>query len=221
MQAVAAALAGGRWSAVTPDGDTVAATLGRRRMILCRESIDAAGNTNPELARWQQRFLAELRAAVQRPFAPPDLGKLRAWWTGAEPIVAGPRRVTWLAGNRREVKLALDRKAPLGETFAFTLPPTGKLLELQAAVAARGTGKITFDVGCRGQSDGELLAGAGAAGPAVVQTWADAARRYLDWSAARHTGPYRDGSGWRIIPVRVTAADKAEVTISRPSVVVE
>ena len=34
-------------------------------------------------------------------------------------------------------------------------------------------------------------------------------------------GPYRDGSGWHIIPVRVTASDKAEVTIVRPSVVVE
>ena len=210
-----------RWSVVTADGNTVAATLGTGRVILCRESIDAAGNTNPELARWQRRFLAELDAGVQRPVAPPDLGKLLAWWTGAEPIVSGPRTVTWLSGNQREVKLALDPKAPLGQTFAFTLPPTGKVVQLQVAVVATGAGKITFDVGCDGQPDGEPLARPDATGAAVVQTWADTANRYLDRSAAQHTGPYRDGSGWRIIPVRVTASDRAEVTISRPSVVVE
>jgi len=86
---------------------------------------------------------------------------------------------------------------------------------------AKGAGKIIFDVGCDGQPDGELLARPDATGPAIVQTWGDTANRYLDGSAAQHTGPYRDGSGWRIIPVRVTASDKAEVTISRPSVVVE
>jgi hypothetical protein len=86
---------------------------------------------------------------------------------------------------------------------------------------ATGAGKITFDVGCDGQPDGEPLARPDATGAAVVQTWADTANRYLDRSAAQHTGPYRDGSGWRIIPVRVTASDRAEVTISRPSVVVE
>ena len=221
LQAIAAALEGASWSVVTADGDTLAAALGAGRMILCRESIDAAGNTNAEAARWQQRFLAELDAKVQRPVAPPDLRKLLAWWTGVEPIASGPRTVTWLSGNQREVKLALDPKAPLGQTFAFTLPPTGKVVQLQAAVVATGTGKITFDVGCDGQPDGELPARPDATDPAVVQDWADTANRYLDWSAAQHTGPYRDGSGWRIIPVRVTASDKAEVTISRPSVVVE
>jgi hypothetical protein len=75
---LAAALEGARWSVVTADGDTLAATLGAGRVILCRESIDAAGNTNPELARWQRRFLAELDAGVQRPVAPPDLRKLLA-----------------------------------------------------------------------------------------------------------------------------------------------
>ena len=129
--------------------------------------------------------------------------------------------MTWLAGNQRKVKLALDPDAPLGQTFAFTLPPTGKVVQLQAAVVAKGTGKITFDVGCNGRADGELLARPDGAGPAVVLTWGAAANRYLDWSAAQHTGPYRDGSGWRIIPVRVTASGKAEVTITRPSVVVE
>jgi hypothetical protein len=222
MQAIAAALEGARWSIVTADGDTVAASLGGGRVILCRESIDAAGNTNPELARWQQRFLAELAAKVERPIAPPGLRKLLAWWTAAEPIVAGPRTVTWLAGNQREVKLALDPTAPLGQTFAFTLPPTGRVAQLQVAIVAKGTGKITFDVGCRGQSDIELPARPDGAGPAAVLTWgAEKGNRYLDWSAAQHTGPYRDGSGWRIIPVRVTASEKAEVTISRPSVVVE
>ena len=49
----------------------------------------------------------------------------------------------------------------------------------------------------------------------------DPANRYLDWAAAQHTGPYRDGSGWRIIPVRVTASEKAEITLARPLVVVE
>ena len=173
------------------------------------------------LGGWQQRFLAELDAKVQRPVTPPDLRKLLAWWTGAEPLASEPRTVTWLSGNQREVKLVLDPNAPLGQTFAFTLPPTGKVVQLQAAVVAGGPGKITFDVGCDGRPDDELLARPDATGSAVVRTWTDTANRYLDWSTAQHTGPYRDGSGWRIIPVRVTASGKAEVTISRPSVVVE
>ncbi len=129
--------------------------------------------------------------------------------------------MTWLSGNQREVKLALDPKAPLGQTLAFTLPPTGKVVQLQVAVVATGAGKITFNVGCDGKPDGELLARPDATALPVIQTWADTANRYLDWSTAQHSGRYRDGSGWRIIPVRVTASDKAEVTISRPSVVIE
>ena len=78
--------------------------------------------------------------------------------------------MTWLAGNQREVKLALDPTAPLGQTLAFTLPPTGKVVQLQATIVAKGTGKIIFDVGCHGQPDGELLARSDGAGLAVVQT---------------------------------------------------
>jgi hypothetical protein len=146
---------------------------------------------------------------------------LLAWWTGAEPITSEPRTVTWFSGNQREVKLVLDHNAPLGQTFAFTLPPTGKVVQLQANIVAKGTGKIVFDVGCRGQPDGEVLARSDGAGPAVVQTWTNMANRYLAWSTVEHTGPYRDGSGWRIIPVRVTASTRAEATVSRASVVVE
>ena len=135
-------------------------------------------------------------------------------------IAAGARTVTWFSGNQRQVRLVLDATTPLGQTFAFTLPPTGKVLQLQAAVRVTGVGKITFDIGCDGRPDGEMLARPDA-GAAIVQTWGKAANRYLDESAIQHTGPYRDGNGWRIVPVRITASDKVEVAISHPLAVVE
>ena len=68
LEALTEALRGASWSLATPDGETIAATLGKGKVILCRESIDAAGNTNAEAAHWQTRWRDELAGeqALQR-----------------------------------------------------------------------------------------------------------------------------------------------------------
>jgi hypothetical protein len=219
LAAVAAALDGAAWSVITRDGDTIAASLGKGRMILCRESIDAAGNTNPELARWQKRWLAETGANFAQDIPAPTLKKLLAWWVGQEPITTGARSIAWFAGNQREIKLKLDPALPLGETFAFTVPPTGTVQKIAVTLAANAEGKIRFDVGCDGQADGEIAAaGLSADAGELAGQWAAAANRYLDWAATHQSGPYRDGSGWRVVPVRVTASGKGELILSHPNV---
>jgi hypothetical protein len=121
------------------------------------------------------------------------------------------------------VKLALDPGKPLGETFAFILPPTGVVNELTFDVALKGEGKVTFDVGCDGQPDGELREcpqTPTAAADVTTVKWTEAANGYLSWAAASHTGPYRDDSGWRIVPVRIRSDAKLDVLLSNVMVVV-
>jgi hypothetical protein len=129
--------------------------------------------------------------------------------------------VSWFAGNQRRIKLTIDPAKLLGETIAFTMPPTGAVREIELAIAAKGTGPIRFDVGCDGVVDGEV--DAGSPSPATNATkinWTAAVQGYLDWAAAHEAGPYRDESGWRIVPVRMTAGTKAEVTLSGLRVIV-
>lgn len=81
---------------------------------------------------------------------------------------------------------------------------------------------IHFDVGCGNLPGGNLTMTTGndsSANPSPAQ-WAAAASGYLQWAAAHHAGPYRDGSGWRMIPVRVTSSAKGEVILSQPKIVI-
>jgi hypothetical protein len=218
VAALAQLLAGGKWARATADGDTLAVSLGKGKVILCRESIDAAGNDNPSIARWQRRWLDELKREP-RPSAALSENQLRQWWTGQVRSPSDrPRQVTWFDGNSREVKLAVDAKRPLGEVFAFVVPPTGKIRELSFAVSARGKGTVRFDVGCDNRPDGELLDLPGTPTPADKATtvrWSAAAQAVLDQN------PYRDDNGWRIIPVRVTASERIELVLESLRVVMD
>jgi hypothetical protein len=220
VEAVLTALAGAKWSVATRDGDTVVARLGAGQVILSRESPDAAGNTNPELARWQQRWLGELEAVRSQPdlggaIPAPDAARLARWWRGAEPIISGPRTVTWFQGNLRAVNLNVDPAQLLGPTFALVLPPTGQIKRLEFSVAADpADAKLTLDVGCDDTFDLEVT-------KAQTADLAEAARKWLEWRAATSQGVVRDEQAWRVVPVRVTAAAKAAVTVKDVTVVVQ
>ncbi len=213
FEAIATTLKDARWSLATRDGDTIAASLeGVLVLILCRESIDAAGHDNPSLARWQQRWLAELTMAEgnQKGIPAPSATKLRRWWMGAEPITKGQRVVTWLDGNIRQVELSVSSNESVGKTFAFVIPPTGTVMQTTLRADVAGQGTVTFDVGCDGSLDGKLSAG----DSHVALKLTDAVARVAD------TGPYRDDNGWRIVPVRVQSDGEVHLTIRDPKVVI-
>lgn len=219
IEALLTALAGAKWSLATADGDTLVARLGAGEVLLSRESPDAAGNTNPELARWQTRLLQELadaKAGLPQPeLRAPDPARLARWWRGAEAITSGLRTVRWLQGNQREIKLTLDPKQLLGPTFALVLPPTGQVKRLEFAVAADpAETPLSLDLGCDDAVDLEIN-GAGTA------DLAEATRRWLTWREATGQGVVRDEQAWRVVPVRVTGQGKATVTVSSPIVVVQ
>lgn len=214
FKAIVAATEGARWSVIAADGDTIAADLGKGRLILCRESIDAAGNTNPELARWQQRWLAQLGVKDERPVATPDVRKLVAWWRGLEPIADLPRTVTWFQGNQREVKLSLTPGPELGPTFALILPPTGKVTTCDLTIQSSGAGTVAMDIGCGDSRHGPFVTFQGPGVQSPKPSWASHIDAYLSSSERNHAGPYRDGSGWRIVPIRVTSNAKIDLVLS-------
>jgi hypothetical protein len=218
LTAVAAVLRDAQWRLATADGETLVATLGAGRLILCRESVDAAGHTNPDVARWQRRWLAELAAtAGQGPIlAALDEPALRRWWAGETPAANVPRTVTWFAGNQREVTLLVDPAKPLDSVFTLIVPPHGRVSALDFRIVSDGPETYTFDIGCDNTLDGEgtwtnppapLLASALGDWPATVE-------RYLAWGTAQG-GPTRDDNAWRCIPVRVRSRARGTLTLSQ------
>jgi hypothetical protein len=199
LAALLTALQGATWSTASRDGDTLVASLGKGRVILCRESIDAAGHDNPSAVRWQQRWLRELKSEGLRRITAPTLAKLQRWWVGRESL-ANRRIITWFEGNRRELKFTLGPDQPLGEVFCLVVPPTGDVKEVVVHVTGPGAHKVQFDVGCANGAD-----------PDCQKAVASQARSAL----------YRDDNGWRLIPVRVTGKKKGEVRLRMQRIVVE
>jgi hypothetical protein len=197
FDALAAALEGASWSLATADGETLMASIGKGRVILCRESIDAAGYDNPSVARWQQRWLEELHSNSPVSVPAPDPAKLRRWWVGRE-AMAGRRTIGWFEGNHRVLKLTLRPDKPLGEVFGVVLPPTGDLKEL--VVEVTGAGAAEFDVGCDNVVDADWQKAVGAHARDAV---------------------YRDDNGWRLVPVRVRSREKTDLQLKIKSLVVE
>jgi len=200
IDAIINALSEARWSLATRDGDTLAATLGVGRVILCRESIDAAGHDNPSIVAWQRRWLGELEESDQPPrtIPPPSADHLRNWWIGAASITDLPRTVTWLEGNARELTLELNPNDELGKSFAFVLPPQGRIVKARVDLQMSGTEPIHVDIGCDGSTDADV----GSDGT-------------LDWTnlLSGYDAEYRDGSQWRIIPVRLRSEQASQVVI--------
>ena len=227
LPALAKVLSGARWYLATADGDTAVAILGKGRVVLCRESIDAAGNTNAEQGRWQTRWLAELARTGALTSAEPsaasrrlDAAALARWWIGRETLTADPRHVTWLGDNLRETVVACEpgRDQP-GQTFTLVLPPTGAVTAASLSVELSADGKITVDVGCDGTPDGEIVRGGTAAGEFVE--WPSAINGYVQWRDRECGGCVRNGSNWRIVPVRVTSDKKLDVTVSKVDLTVQ
>jgi hypothetical protein len=200
--AVAALLRGAEWRLGTADGDTIVARLGKGRLVLCRESIDAAGHTNADAGRWQRRWLEAMRATTAgAKVAPMDETRLRRWWTGEVAATTTPRTIAWFADNQREVKLAVDPARPLDSVFVLVLPPTGVPKSVRMEMSG-SPGEFTFDVGADDIVDGV----------SVNLDWPAAIQRYLE-ARDRQGGPVRDGSGWRLVPVRVRGQAKGEITL--------
>jgi hypothetical protein len=220
--AVASVTRGADWRLATADGDTVVAVLGQGRLILCRESIDGAGYTNPDVAHWQARWLAELgRGSNNVAITAMHADDLRRWWSGEVPATRRPRTVTWFADNRREQKLTVDPARPLDSVFVLALPPSGRLAALQLEVSTQH-GPVSLEVGCDAAPEARIAVAssnqwvqAGTAGD-----WPAAVAGYL---AARDKegGPIRDTSAWRQVPVRVTVATKTEVQLRHVRLTVE
>jgi hypothetical protein len=197
--ALLGALDGSTWSTASTDGDTLVASLGKGRVILSRESVDAAGHDNPSAVRWQRRWLGELRPDGVKRIAAPSLSKLQLWWMGRESLASG-RTVTWFEGNHRELKIRLGPDRPLGEAFSLVVPPTGDVREVVVEVTGPGADTARFDVGCNNVADPD---------------WRKAAASYA------RTAPHRDDNGWRIIPVRVTGKEKGELQLRIERIIVE
>jgi len=223
VEGLGVALAGARWTLGTRDGDTVVARLGAGRVILCRESIDAAGHTNAEITRWQQRWLAELQRVARAPqtavpIPAPDAGRLAHWWAGREALTSAPRLITWFGGNSREITLALEASNPLGETFTLVLPPTGEIQRAEfSLVFEKGESGARLDVGCNDTVDLEIPAGEQ---PRRVDLTA-AVSRYLAWRAGNDERAYRDDNCWRIVPIRIASPGALTVRLTRPRMVVQ
>lgn len=202
LAALTTALKGATWRSGTSDGDTVIASLGTGQVILCRESIDAAGTTNEDQIRWQQRWLREI-AQPGAAIPPPSLSTLESWWTGQQAITAAPRTVDWLADNRAEVTLRCDPATnPLGQLFTLVLPPTGAVQ--QVAVTLTPAAGVKVDVGARGRTGGD----------AATLDWTDAVNWYLAWCDQDCHGPQRDDNNRRLVPVRITTEKPGEVKVS-------
>jgi hypothetical protein len=197
--ALLTALDGATWNLASGDGDTLVASLGRGRAILCRESVDAAGHDNPSAARWQQRWLQELKPEGLTRLSPPTRAQLQRWWAGGAAL-AGRRIITWFEGNHRELKFTLGPDHASGEVFCFVVPPTGDVKEVVVHVTGTGAEKVRFDVGCDNVAD-----------PDWQRAVASQARSAL----------YRDDNGWRVIPVRVSAEANCEMHLRIEKIVVE
>ena len=220
LAAVATLTHDATWRLGTRDGETLVATLGKGRLILCRESLDAAGYTNANAARWQQRWRTELAAGADALPALPawDEAALRRWWLGEFSATAAPRTIAWFSGNQRELTLPLHPDKPLEAVFAFALPPQGKVKSLDFEILAEGAGTLVFDVGADDTRDAEWVVShpQQPIRAASLMDWAAAVDRYLA-SRIPHGGPVRDDNRWRIVPVRVRGTAKLTLTLRQPS----
>jgi hypothetical protein len=219
LAALRAVLEGAKWTQATGDGDTISASLGKGRVLLCRESIDAAGHDNVAVAGWQQRWLSGVNSFAGQAIAipAPTHDELRRWWTGQQAICGGRRHVSWFADNQRQVKLALDPKQPWRDVLLLTAPPTGTVERIQLSVISRGTGAVSVDVGCDGVIDGEVRSGV--TGVAVQLdslscAWLQAVVQGLQSTT------WHDDSRWRHFPVRLIGTAPAEMILSELQVTV-
>ena len=187
---------------VSADGAILRATLGGGKLLLCRESIDAAGHRSSDARRWHAGFLARLAAANgwQR-VDKPNEALLREWWSGLKPL-GKPSTVITLANGEKTATLTVNPGASAGAVIVFALP-VGVTTPPAVKCTLNWMGEIAvrYDVGCDNSVDGEATR-------AVPIDLTKAVAAYMDnWT------PERDGNSRQLIPVRVTASEKVEVTV--------
>jgi hypothetical protein len=96
----------------------------------------------------------------------------------------------------------------LGAVFLLKLPPTGTVASATLSVSAGEEASVTVDVGADGGFEGRF-----ARDPATVD-WTEAINRYLARREQSGEGQARDDNNWRIVPIRVSAAKPATVTVN-------
>jgi len=209
LAALATALHGATWRLGTPDGDTVIATLGKGQMILCRESIDAAGPTNAQQITWQQRWLRAL-TTTGAAIPAPSLATLERWWIGQEALTTTPRMVDWLGDNRTEATWPCDPATnQLAQLVTLVLPSTGAVQKVELNLTP-ATG-VTVDVGALGTTRHD----------AAMLDWTAAVTQYLVWRDQACHGPLRDDNNRRLVPIRLYVEKKGDVSISGVRVMVK
>jgi hypothetical protein len=220
--AVAGAMAGARWCALSADGEIVRASLGRGSLVLSRITPDGASSSWGYAAAWQKRLRRIIAADRSRgAIPPPDAELLRRWLTGEAALVAGPRTAVWRGGWEAEVgrrpvwkddwvRTFDPGKDTTGPVFVLRLPPTGEVLEAKAELALEGEGPVGIDIGADGSVEGECAPGARTALP-----WAEAINAHLAWREEAGGGVERDLNGWRLVPIRFRASCPFEVRVEQ------
>ena len=203
LAALAQLLAAGKAVDISADGAIVRATMGAGTLILCRESVDAAGHRNEDARRWHAQFLARLAAADGWQTIPaPAESLLRDWWRGHAPLGA-PSTLVTLADGTRQATLALDPAKPLAAVIVLTLPvAVTRAPPIRLTLLGAGAATVRYDLGCDNTVEGE------ATGAAATVDLTAPANANLQRERAERDGNYR-----LLIPLRLTATEIVEITV--------
>jgi hypothetical protein len=227
IDAVAAAMRGAAWEALSADGEVIRASLGRGSLVLCRHTPDGTSSSWGAAAAWQRDLLNIMAAKPAGGITAPNAASLARWLAGRETLVAGSRSVVWQGGWEAEengtpvwrdewtVKVDPSSRKP-GPVFVMRLPPTGKVT--QAAIELEITGKspVTIDVGADARGFVEC-----APDRTSVSLEPEVVNAYLAWRERECGGVERDLNGWRLLPIRFTASNATEVTVRRARATLE
>jgi len=242
LAALHKAMAGATWARATRDGETIVASLGKGRLVLCRESIDAAGHDSPSVARWQRRWLGELHAGLRVGPGPADpQGQQRPGECSSScanpkrtvPLDAAPvpapsleQLIGWWAGREsigrqpRVIRWFGENHAELNLKLD-PKQPLGTVFTL----AVPPTGALQ-DVGfaLAASGSGQLAFDVGCDGSldgTLRLPASDPASALegtgISWQEAivraLRASPHRDDNGWRVVPIRATCTGPADVVL--------
>jgi hypothetical protein len=227
LEAVAAAMRDATWESLSGDGEVIRASLGRGSLVLCRNTPDGVSSSWGAAVAWQQDLLRNLAAKPTGDFPVPNAARLARWLAGREALKTGLRTADWQGGWEAE-----ERGAPVwrnewtakvdpangepGPVFVLRLPPVGTVREAALDLAITGKGSVAMDVGADG--GGKIAC---PSGQATVAFEAETIGGYLAWREQECGGSERDLNGWRLVPIRFSADDEAEIVVRRAQVILE
>ena len=202
LMALAQVLAKAKTLEVSADGAILRATLGKGKLLLCRESIDAAGHRSSDTRRWQIAFLKRIAAVDgwQR-ITVPNEALLREWWSGLKPL-GKPSTLITLVDGEKTAMTTVNPGASAGAVLVFALPTAAKTSPaLKCTLNWVGDGVLHYDVGCDNVIDGDV------ANALPLDLNAAVAGYLAKWT------PERDGNRRMLIPVRFTAEVKTDLSL--------